>query len=205
MSLPDWGKRGLGSAKPLRPVIPEVEIYVPDQDKVLDMQVNDVLDTTPEGIALIKKWESFEAHWYKDPVGIWTVGYGTTDKMYKKLTGRDMDVSEVLTEKQATKLLVGALLTVVEPAVERVVNVPLRPYQFSACVSFCYNVGPGNFKRSTLLKKINAQDFAGAAEEFERWAYATNPDGTRVKLRGLSLRREDEKKMFLGQPVELTR
>ena len=64
--------------------------------------------------------------------------------------------------------------------------------QFAALVSFVFNCGIGNFKRSTLLRRVNAGDFAGAAREFPRW----NKAGGQV-LKGLTLRREAEAALFM--------
>ena len=56
-----------------------------------------------------------------------------------------------------------------EKAVRRLVKVELEPWQFDALVSFTYNCGEGNLQKSTLLRKVNAGDFRGAALEFHKW------------------------------------
>ena len=76
-------------------------------------------------------------------------------------------------------------------AVRRLVTVPLTHYQYDALVSFCYNCGEGNLAKSTLLKKVNASDFAGAAAEFIKW----NKGGGKV-LAGLTRRRKSEALLF---------
>ena len=71
------------------------------------------------------------------------------------------------------------------------VKVPLNPNQFGALTSFTYNLGAGNLRSSTLLRKLNAGDYAGAAAEFARW----NKAGGKV-LKGLTRRRAAERALF---------
>jgi lysozyme len=72
------------------------------------------------------------------------------------------------------------------------VHVPLTQNQFDALVSFVFNLGVGNFRTSTLLKKLNAGDNDGAAQEFGRWIHAGGK-----ALPGLVRRREAERALFL--------
>ena len=78
-----------------------------------------------------------------------------------------------------------------ERDVRKLVRVPLEPYQFDALVSFTYNCGGGNLAKSTLLKKVNAGDFEGAAQEFHKWNKANGK-----VLKGLTRRRASESLMF---------
>jgi lysozyme len=73
--------------------------------------------------------------------------------------------------------------------------VDLQPYQFDALVSFTYNVGSGNLNKSTLLKKVNARDFEGAANEFHKWNKANGQ-----VMNGLTRRRNSEALMFENIP-----
>jgi lysozyme len=73
----------------------------------------------------------------------------------------------------------------------------LNNNQFSALVSLAYNIGLGNFASSTLLKKIKAQDFAGAADEFIKWDHVNH-----MEIAGLVARRAKEREIFL-RPVTL--
>lgn len=106
----------------------------------------------------------------------------------RKVTLRDAAISEADADKLLDKMLVKY-----EDAVNRYVQVPINQNQFDALVSFCYNVGQENLRNSTLLKKVNAKDFKGAADQFLRW----NRAGGKV-LAGLTKRRTDERKLFLG-------
>jgi lysozyme len=78
-------------------------------------------------------------------------------------------------------------------AVKAVVHVPLTQGQFDALVSFSYNCGLGNLKSSTLLKMVNASDFADAAGQFQRWDRCNGQP-----LPGLLRRREAEAQLFAG-------
>lgn len=79
--------------------------------------------------------------------------------------------------------------------VAALIKVPVQEWQFDALVSLAYNIGVANLKSSTLLRKLNLKDYAGAANEFPRWIYSN-----KRPLDGLRNRRESEKRMFLNNP-----
>jgi len=135
-----------------------------------------------EGLDLIKEFEGLELNAYRDAVGVWTIGYGHT---------RTTTSNMVITEKKAEALLLEDIKDA-EDAVNKMVLVPLNENQFSALVSFVFNLGAGNFKKSTLLKEINKNNWLLAANEFDKWVYA----GGKV-LNGLVRRRKAEKELFL--------
>ncbi|MEA3641301.1 MAG: lysozyme [Lamprobacter sp.] len=135
------------------------------------------------GIDLIKRFEGLELQAYRDPVGIVTVGYGHTK------TAR---MGQQISEAEAESLL-RQDLEQFERCVSESVKAPLEQSHFDALVSFAFNVGCGALKRSTLLKKLNALDYPGAADELPRW----NQAGGRV-LRGLVRRRAAERDLFLS-------
>ncbi|MCU0534529.1 MAG: glycoside hydrolase family protein [Hydrococcus sp. Prado102] len=150
---------------------------------------------------LIKKWEGFRANAYLDPVGIPTIGYGTI--CYPN--GQKIQIGDVISESEAEDLLKLKCDEFAE-VVNNVVTVTLNQNQFDALISFCYNVGARAFQESTLLKKLNAGDFKGAAEQFLRWNKATK-NGVKIVLEGLTNRRKDEKALFEkigseGTPLE---
>lgn len=143
-------------------------------------------------ISIIKFHEGFRSRAYLCPAGVPTIGWGST-----KIFGRPVDMHLTITMEQADAQL--------EKDVEKfssqvlsVVKVPLTQNQFDALVSFTYNLGIGNLQKSTLLKKLNAGDYEGAANEFEKWVKS----GGRT-LNGLVTRRKQERDLFLGvMPTE---
>lgn len=154
---------------------------------------------------LIKFFEGYHAKQpdgsckaYRCPAGVWTCGYGCT-------SGVNQHTHWTLDE--ATEAL-AAEMRVHEANVERLVKVPLTQGQFDALVSLCYNVGAGNLSSSSLLKHLNAGDYARAASHFADWKYSrvTDPKlaalmkvkpGTKAVLPGLVKRRAAEAAMFL--------
>lgn len=136
---------------------------------------------SPEGLALVKRFEGLCLSAYRDAVGVWTIGYGST---------RGVQGGMVITEVEAEARL-RRDLEEAEQWVELLCEVPLTQGQFDAMVSFTFNLGPGALGKSTLLKKVNAGDYAGASFEFGRWVKA----GGEV-LPGLVRRRAAERALF---------
>ena len=140
------------------------------------------MNINAEGLQLIKDSEGLRLKAYDDGVGVPTIGWGHTD---------GVKWSHTITEDQAHAFLVEDLKWA-EEAVEDLVKVSITENQFSAMVSFTFNVGATAFKNSTMLRKLNAGDYAGAARQFTRWVFAKHK-----KLKGLVIRREKEKALFL--------
>lgn len=135
-----------------------------------------------KGLALLKSFEDCRLKAYLCPAGVWTIGWGRT---------RGVKRGMVITQEQADADLQFDL-AIYEKAVEQNVEVALTPNQFSALAMFVYNIGEANFKSSTLLKKLNAGDYQGAADEFPRWNKVK-----RVVVNGLTRRRAAERDLFL--------
>jgi len=147
------------------------------------------LNVNEEAIDLIKEFEGFRAQAYLDPVGVWTIGYGTTAAAGVGIDPRD---GMVITEADAGKYLMRAVnkfAAQIKPHITR----EATDNQFGAMVSLAYNIGPGAFNGSTLLRRFNSGDTAGAENEFLRW----NKAGGKV-LAGLTRRREAERALFLA-------
>lgn len=140
------------------------------------------------GLRLIKSFEGFEPKWYRDPVGIWTIGFGHTDAAGapKHATSKGL----ILSDEAATEILANDLGQYAA-AVERAVKVPLNDNQFAALVSFTYNVGAGALAKSTLVKKLNAGNYGAVRAELAKW----NKAGGKV-LKGLTRRRAAEADLF---------
>lgn len=142
-----------------------------------------------KGISLIQSFESLRLKAYDDGVGVPTIGWGHT---------KGVKWGDTCTKEQADQWLLEDL-AVAEKAVNAYVKVDLSQGQYDALVSFTFNVGTGALKSSTLLKKLNAGDYLGAADEFPRW----NKGGGKV-MKGLTRRRAAERELFLffdGMPV----
>ncbi len=161
---------------------------VDDLNKVVDgLSSIHGMTTSRVGINLITSYEDEKLIAYDDGVGVWTIGIGTT--VYPN--GAKVKKGDKCTEEQALEYLQHDLKSF-EKTVSDSVKVPLSQNQFDALVSLSYNIGSGAFKNSTLLKKLNAKDYAGAADQFPRW----NKGGGKV-LKGLVRRRDAERSLFL--------
>lgn len=145
------------------------------------------MQTSEKGIALIKEFEGCKLTAYRDSVGVWTIGYGWT----QPVDGKPIRSGMTIKQETAERLLKTGLVSY-ESDVSRLVKVGLTQGQFDALVSFTYNLGARSLSTSTLLRKLNAGDYAGAADEFLRW----NKAGGKV-LNGLTRRREAERALFL--------
>ena len=141
------------------------------------------MKTSHKGIALIKEFEGLRLKAYKCPGGVWTIGYGHTAGVKPGM---------VISEARAEEYLMADLI-----ASEKYLNdlrLAINQNQFDALISFIYNVGTGNFSRSTLLRKVraNPQDNS-IMDEFLRWVYSKG----RV-LPGLQRRRLAEMKLYFS-------
>ena len=139
--------------------------------------------TSRKGIELIKAHEGLRLDAYLCPAGVPTIGYGHT---------HGVKMGDRITEEQAEKFLIGDL-AVVEREINRY-GFELTQNQFDALVSFVYNVGAGNFRSSTLLKKLKANpNDPDIANQFKRWVY-----GDGKVLPGLVRRRNEEAKLYFN-------
>jgi len=139
------------------------------------------MNTSQNGIDLIKHFEGCELKAYKCPAGVWTIGYGHI---------KGVQEGDVITEQQADEMLVEELHEY-ENYVNTLVDVPLNQNQYDALVSWVYNLGGGNLKASTLLKVLNSGDYSGVPAQIMRW----NKAGGKV-LEGLTRRRQAEADLF---------
>ncbi|PSB22895.1 muraminidase [filamentous cyanobacterium CCP2] len=137
-----------------------------------------------KGLRLLKAFEGLRLEAYLDPVGVWTIGYGTTSGVFPGMR---------ITEAQAEAFLRRDLARF-ERAVSDLITVPLNEDQYSALVSFTYNVGEGALAGSTLRRLLNQRDYQGAADQLLRWNR-----GDAGELPGLTRRRRAERALFLGQ------
>lgn len=143
------------------------------------------MKTSEDGIKLIKEFESMILTAYPDPATggePWTIGFGHTSaaglpKVFKGLR---------ITEREAHEILMRDLEPV-EKGVLKLVKVPLAQEQFDALVSFAFNCGLENLKKSTLLKRVNKGEFDKVPAEFMKWTKANGKE-----MKGLIRRRRAE-------------
>lgn len=130
---------------------------------------------------LIKEFEGFRETPYFCPAGKLTIGYGFT---------KDVHSNDRMTQEEAGKMLNEELLRLAG-RVNELVEVPLSENQINALVSFVFNIGIGNFERSTLLRVLNRGWYDAVHRELMRWVYANGE-----VLGGLSRRRAAESALF---------
>lgn len=145
-----------------------------------------------QGINLVKRFEGLhkvtdegDVRAYRCPAGKWTIGYGHC-RGVKSGIRASVDQCDIYLKDD---------LNDAGSAVKRHVSVPLSQGQFDALVSFVFNLGAGNFQRSTLLTKLNAGKYDEVPSEILRWDKA-KVEGTKVSLRGLTRRRTAEAALF---------
>ena len=128
--------------------------------------------------------EGFVGRAYQDIVGVWTIGFGTTEGVKP---GDRIEPVQALQRKMAD-------VQKFEGALKRCVKVPLHQHEYDAFLSLAYNIGPGAFCGSTLVRKLNAEDYAGACAEILRWDKAGGKT-----VAGLTKRRQAEYRQCMGQ------
>lgn len=136
-------------------------------------------------VSMIAYFEGMEIKPYKDVVNVTTVCFGHT--------GADIIPTKTYSESECLALLEKDF-SKVRKGVDPLIKVDLDDNTRAAIYSFAYNVGTGAFARSTMLKKLNAGDIAGACNELKRWTYAGGKE-----WKGLITRREIENAVCLGK------
>lgn len=145
------------------------------------------MEVNKAGRDLIKRFEGCKLKAYKCPAGLWTISWGLT--FYPD--GTKVKEGDVITQQQAEDYF-NAIVDDFAKKVDALIKSNVSENNFSALVSFAYNVGMGNFQRSTLLRKVNAnpKDTTIVAE-FSKWVRAND----RV-MQGLVKRRKAEAKLY---------
>ncbi|MBY6138515.1 lysozyme [Leisingera daeponensis] len=133
-------------------------------------------------VGFVGQWEGLRTEAYRDIVGVWTVCYGET---------KGVEPGDSYSKAECDQMLASEIVRY-EAHLDRCLTASVPVGMKIALVSWTYNVGPGAACRSTLVKKANAGDLAGACRELPRW----NRAGGRV-IRGLSNRRASERSMCL--------
>ena len=143
-----------------------------------------ILNTSMEGVSLIKKFEGCELEAYQCSANVWTIGYGHT---------KDVEKGDTITKEEAEQMLIDELHEY-ENYINKYVNVALSQNQFDALVSWVYNLGPANLTASTMLKVLNNGKYEEVPAQMKRW----NKAGGKV-LDGLVRRREAEALLYQGR------
>jgi lysozyme len=149
------------------------------------------VNVSKAGIALIKHHEGVRSRPYRCPANLWTVGVGhligdgksLPDSWNRTFTAEEID-GILKSDLRRFELGVHKMLP----------NVPLRQHEFDAIISFCFNLGLGCFQRSTLRQALLRGDKKAAMESLVKYCRA----GGKI-LKGLQIRRLDEKALFEGK------
>ena len=139
------------------------------------------MEISEQGLDLIKQFEGCRLVAYMDSVGVWTIGYGSTVDV-----APGMQITKVQADERLKRDVKDA-----EDCINSLVNVALQQCQFDALVSWVFNLGCGNLKKSTLLKMLNEGRFDDASFEMKKWDRA----GGKV-VEGLTRRRVAEARLF---------
>ena len=145
------------------------------------------MEINKAGKDLIKRFEGCKLKAYKCPANVWTIGFGNT--FYED--GTKVKEGDVITQERADELF-DVIISDFVRMTDALVKSDVTENNFSALVSFTFNVGTGNLKKSTLLRKVNANPKDPSIRaEFMKWTRANN-----VVLKGLVRRREAEAKLY---------
>ena len=136
------------------------------------------------GLDIIKQYEGCRLTSYKCPAGVWTVGFGWTEGVTPGMT---------ITRAQAEELLTRGVVQYEKAVQDAIGDAKTSQNQFDAMVSLCYNIGPANFRKSSVLREHKEGKFAAAADAFLMWNKAAGK-----VLSGLVKRREAERSLYLG-------
>src|SRR4051794_35277161 len=117
------------------------------------------MKTSDNGLNMIMQYEGLRLSAYQDGVGVWTIGYGTTQNVHPGM---------VITMEQAVQRLRDAVANI-ESFISVVVTPVIDQDMFDALISFTYNVGQGNLRKSSVLRLLNIGDFYSAADGFLLW------------------------------------
>lgn len=158
---------------------------------------------SPRGVDHLRAWEGVRYRPYKDVAGLLTIGVGHLLTKSELLSG-ELNIggklvpygTDPLSDESVNDLLRQDIVRS-ESAVASLVKVPLTQGQFDALVSFVFNIGPGAFRKSTLLRELNLGHYDAVPGQLRLWRRA----GGEV-VRGLQNRREAEVALWLAQDVE---
>ncbi len=177
------------------------DFYLPEQEVTTEPKIkaknvtqshSELLST--KTLELIREFEGFRPQAYRDTNGTPVIGYGLS-----KIAGKKVQMGDRISIHQAEAAL-QAEVHAMQQQIQSIVEVELNHHQLGALTSFAFNAGFYSLKESTLLRKLNAGDREGAANEFLRWNKA-HSGGRLVPMAGLTKRRQAERQLFLSAPT----
>jgi len=143
-----------------------------------------------KGIELMHKFEGLKLSSYLCPAKVWTIGYGNT--FYED--GSKVQPNQHISIKRANQLFCNIVEKSFSQPIRKLLKQELSENQFSALVSFAYNVGMANLEKSTLLKKVNTSpNDKEISKEFSKWNKAGGKE-----LKGLTARRKAEADLYFS-------
>ena len=140
---------------------------------------------SPKCLALIKEFEGLRLKSYRCPAGVWTIGYGET---------RGIKPGMVWTRAQAEAALIEGVKPYAKAVAEAIGNAKTTQNQFDALTSFCYNAGPGNLRKSSMVRLHRQGKYQQAGDAFMAWT-----KGGGKTLPGLVRRRKHERALYLSK------
>lgn len=147
------------------------------------------MSTTSNAAGIIAIFEGKKLKAYKDQGGVWTIGFGSTYNIDEKRPVREGDTIDEATAIRWLNTIAGDL----QNQIKKVITVPVNKNQLDSLTSLAYNIGLSAFKKSTLLKRLNANyPKIQVADEFLRWNKVKG-----VVNQGLTNRRSKERELFL--------
>lgn len=149
------------------------------------------MQISEKGLELIKRFEGCSLKAYPDPAtggAPWTIGYGWTRPVDGVAVHPGMEINQAKAEQ-----LLRCGIVSYEQDISKLVRVRINQNQFDALVCLSWNIGTRAFSTSTLLQKLNAGDYQGAADQFLRWVNAGGRE-----MPGLVTRRRAERDLFLS-------
>lgn len=161
-----------------------VEAIKPAIPKTLLSQPQPFRTVSQKGLALIKEFEGLRLKAYRCPAGVVTIGYGWT---------KGVRMGDVWTRQKAEEMLVEGVKPYAATVAKAIGKTPTSQGEFDALVSFCYNAGPGNFLKSSMLRRHLRGQKQLAADAFLKWT-----KGGGRTLPGLVRRRRAERALYLS-------
>ena len=142
------------------------------------------MQISQKGLDILKEFEGLRLEAYRCSAGVPTIGYGWT---------KGVKMGDVWTREKAEHMLIEGVKPYEKAVQEAIGDAKTSQNQYDAMVSLCYNIGPGNFKKSSVAKLHREGKHAQAAAAFMMWVKA----GGKI-IGGLIKRRNKEKALYLS-------